>query len=79
MAEFSRSGSPMEDESGAVVGEISGLTVVLGDGRYSVEVHGVVRGVGNFGWDDARFTAKVPIGEGWGLVKLSEWQKRGDE
>ena len=79
MADFSRAGSPMLNELEAVVGEVSGLSVVSDERGFHIVVAGVVRGVEGFGWEDARFTAEVPIGEGWALVKLSEWQKRGDQ
>ena len=79
MADFSRAGSPMVDDDGAVVGQVWGLSVVSDERGFHVEVNGFVRGVALFGCPDARFTAEVPIGEGWALVKLSEWQKRGAE
>jgi len=69
----------MLNDDGTVLGEVSGLTVARSDDGWYVEVNGVVRGVECFGLEDARFTARVPIEPGWALVKLSEWQKRGDQ
>ena len=49
MAIMSRAGSPMLNDDGTVLGEVSGLTVGRSDDGWYVEVNGVVRGVECFG------------------------------
>lgn len=43
-----------------------------GTGVTYIELSGEVYGAENFGWDDAKWHARLPIPAGWGLVRLAD-------